>query len=207
MADLNRILEAVDCELDRSLERLFGLLRIASISTDPAHAADCRRAADWVAADLADLGFEVGVRDTGGHPVVLAHASRRQPPPRAVLRPLRRAAGRSAGAVGHRAVRAAHQPPAATASSTSSPAAPATTRVRCMTFIEACRAYKIATGDAAARRHHADRGRGGDRAPSISRPSSAPSATSSPPTSRWCATPACGTAPPRPSPFAARPGL
>ena len=32
-----------------------------------------------------------------------------------------------------------------------------------MTFVEACRAFKAVTGDAAARHHHADRGRGGVR--------------------------------------------
>ena len=72
MADLNRILGVVDADLNRSLERLFALLRIASISTDPAHAGDCRRAAQWLVSDLTDLGFEADVRPTGGHPAVLA---------------------------------------------------------------------------------------------------------------------------------------
>ncbi|NJL07772.1 MAG: dipeptidase [Methylacidiphilales bacterium] len=72
MPDLSRILDAVDCELDRSLERLFALLRIASVSTEPLHAADCRRAAEWIAGDLTDLGFEASVRETGGHPAVIA---------------------------------------------------------------------------------------------------------------------------------------
>jgi acetylornithine deacetylase/succinyl-diaminopimelate desuccinylase-like protein len=49
------------------------LLRIPSISTLPEHAPDCRRAADWIAAELARIGFEhVEVSPTGGHPVVYA---------------------------------------------------------------------------------------------------------------------------------------
>lgn len=48
-------------------------LRIPSISTLPEHAPDCRRAAEWVAADLARIGFEhVDVSPTGGHPIVYA---------------------------------------------------------------------------------------------------------------------------------------
>ena len=49
------------------------LLRIPSISTDPAYAADCRRAAEWLVADLNSIGFDASVRDTPGHPMVVAH--------------------------------------------------------------------------------------------------------------------------------------
>jgi acetylornithine deacetylase/succinyl-diaminopimelate desuccinylase-like protein len=49
------------------------LLRIPSISTLPEHAPDCRRAAEWVAAELTRIGFEhVDVSPTGGHPIVYA---------------------------------------------------------------------------------------------------------------------------------------
>jgi acetylornithine deacetylase/succinyl-diaminopimelate desuccinylase-like protein len=49
------------------------LIRIPSISALPAHAADCRRAAEWIAADLERIGMEhIEVSDTGGHPVVYA---------------------------------------------------------------------------------------------------------------------------------------
>ena len=33
--------------------RLFELIRFESISTDPAYAPECRKAAEWLAADLA----------------------------------------------------------------------------------------------------------------------------------------------------------
>jgi acetylornithine deacetylase/succinyl-diaminopimelate desuccinylase-like protein len=68
---LPAVLERIDSELDRSLERLFEFLRIQSISTDPAFAAQCRAAAQFVAGDLDSLGFDSGVRPTAGHPVVV----------------------------------------------------------------------------------------------------------------------------------------
>ncbi|MPZ56950.1 MAG: M20/M25/M40 family metallo-hydrolase [Rhizobiales bacterium] len=72
---LDAVLDRIDRDLDQSLERLFALLRIPSISTDPAYSAHCRTAADHVAADLMSLGFETEVRPTGGHPVVVGKAS------------------------------------------------------------------------------------------------------------------------------------
>jgi N-methylhydantoinase A len=47
--DLDAVLAEVDRGLDESLERLKALLRIKSISTDPAYASDCRHAAEWLA--------------------------------------------------------------------------------------------------------------------------------------------------------------
>jgi acetylornithine deacetylase/succinyl-diaminopimelate desuccinylase-like protein len=69
---LPAVLERIDHDLDASLERLFALLRIQSVSTDPAYASHCRAAAEHVAADLRNLGFETGVRPTEGHPIVIA---------------------------------------------------------------------------------------------------------------------------------------
>jgi acetylornithine deacetylase/succinyl-diaminopimelate desuccinylase-like protein len=73
MSVLAPVLDRIDRDLDKSLERLFALLRIKSISTDPAYAADCRRAAEWLVADLKTIGFDASVRDTPGHPMVVAH--------------------------------------------------------------------------------------------------------------------------------------
>ena len=70
-AALPAVLDRIDRDLDASLERLFALLRIQSISTDPAYAPACRNAAEHVAADLRSLGFEAAVRPTDGHPVVV----------------------------------------------------------------------------------------------------------------------------------------
>jgi len=73
MSDVSAVLAAADGAFDQSLERLFGLLRIPSISTDPAHAPDCDRAAAAIVADLAALGFDARVRPTPGRPMVVAH--------------------------------------------------------------------------------------------------------------------------------------
>ncbi|HQZ70777.1 MAG TPA: dipeptidase [Anaerolineae bacterium] len=56
---------------DAALARLVELVSIPSISTDPAHAPDIRRAAEWVAGRLRDAGA-AGVRidETARHPVV-----------------------------------------------------------------------------------------------------------------------------------------
>jgi acetylornithine deacetylase/succinyl-diaminopimelate desuccinylase-like protein len=71
MSSLDAVLDRIDENLDQSLERLFALLRIPSISTDPAYKMQCRAAAAHVAEDLGGIGFEVSVRETPGHPVVV----------------------------------------------------------------------------------------------------------------------------------------
>ncbi len=73
MSALSPVLDRLDQEFDRNLARLFSLLRLKSISTDPAYAADCRKAAQWLVADLKTIGFAADVRDTPGHPMVVAH--------------------------------------------------------------------------------------------------------------------------------------
>ncbi len=73
MAAEAAVLAAADQGLEASIDRLIELLRIPSISTDPAYAADCRKAAGWLVATLNKLGFEASLRDTTGHPMVVAH--------------------------------------------------------------------------------------------------------------------------------------
>jgi acetylornithine deacetylase/succinyl-diaminopimelate desuccinylase-like protein len=70
-AALDAVLDRIDQNLDQSLERLFALLRIPSISTDPAYKSHCRDAAWLVARDLGTIGFDVSLRETAGHPVVI----------------------------------------------------------------------------------------------------------------------------------------
>jgi len=70
---LDPTLARIDADLDQSLARLFDLVRIPSISTDPAFAKDVAAAAAWAAKDLASIGFEASVRPTPGHPMVVAH--------------------------------------------------------------------------------------------------------------------------------------
>ncbi len=73
MSAVQPVLDRLDRDLDASLERLFALLRIKSISTDPAYKAECRRAAEWLVEDLMSIGFDASLRDTPGHPMVVAH--------------------------------------------------------------------------------------------------------------------------------------
>ncbi len=73
MTDLSPVLDRADQNLPSSLDNLFELLRIKSISTDPDYKAECRKAAEWLVAYLNSLGFKASVRDTPGHPMVVAH--------------------------------------------------------------------------------------------------------------------------------------
>ncbi|MDB5568280.1 MAG: peptidase [Tardiphaga sp.] len=73
-SQLQPVLDRIDADFDKSLERLFALLRIKSISADPAFAEDCKKAAAHLAADIATLGFDTEVRPTAGHPAIVATA-------------------------------------------------------------------------------------------------------------------------------------
>jgi acetylornithine deacetylase/succinyl-diaminopimelate desuccinylase-like protein len=75
MSTLDAVLNRIDQDIDQSVERLFALLRIASISTDPAYKDQCRAAAEHVAADLRGIGFAAEIRPTAGHPVVVGKAN------------------------------------------------------------------------------------------------------------------------------------
>jgi acetylornithine deacetylase/succinyl-diaminopimelate desuccinylase-like protein len=68
-----KVLERLDRNFDAGLERLFELLRIESISTDPAYKGSCRQAAEWCAQQLNDIGIPASVRATSGHPIVVGH--------------------------------------------------------------------------------------------------------------------------------------
>jgi acetylornithine deacetylase/succinyl-diaminopimelate desuccinylase-like protein len=145
MSTLDAVLRRIDQDLDQSLERLFALLRIASVSTDPAYKPQCRAAAEHVAADLTSIGFATSVRPTGGHPVVV---------------------GKSNGVKGPRALFYGHydvQPVDPLSLWKTPPFEPRietlaggrkiiVARGACddkgqaMTFIEACRAFKAVTG-------------------------------------------------------------
>ena len=73
MTSLDRVLARIDRDLDRSLERLFALLRIKSVSADPHYKEDCREAAERCARMLSEIGIRAAVRDTIGHPMVVGH--------------------------------------------------------------------------------------------------------------------------------------
>ncbi len=67
-------IERARAERDASREALFELIRIPSVSALSEHAADCRRAAGWIAERLRRAGLVAEVVDIegGSHPVVAA---------------------------------------------------------------------------------------------------------------------------------------
>jgi acetylornithine deacetylase/succinyl-diaminopimelate desuccinylase-like protein len=73
MLPVDPVLRHLEQDFDNSVERYLALLRIPSISTDPAYRAETRRAGQSLTDELATLGFEASLRDTPGHPVVVAH--------------------------------------------------------------------------------------------------------------------------------------
>lgn len=68
------VLAQIDADLDESIARLFHLLRIRSISTDPVYKEECEKAANWLVNQLTLLGADAKKCDTPGHPMVLGEA-------------------------------------------------------------------------------------------------------------------------------------
>jgi acetylornithine deacetylase/succinyl-diaminopimelate desuccinylase-like protein len=145
MSQLDAVLSQVDADLDNALARLFEVMKLKSISTDPAYKAETRANAEWHAKDLASIGFDSSVRDTDGHPIVVGHD--------------RPATGTSILFYGHYDV----QPVDPLELWTHDPFAPeivtrpdgvkqivgrgsADDKGQLMTFVEACRAWKTVTG-------------------------------------------------------------
>src|ERR1700741_2228402 len=71
-AKLQPVLDHIDADFDNSLARLFDLLRIKSISADPAFAEDCKKPAIHWAKDSETLGFKAKVRPPAGPPAIVA---------------------------------------------------------------------------------------------------------------------------------------
>ncbi len=183
--------------LDESLARLFELIRIPSISTDPAYAAECLKAAEWLTTELIGLGFDAAVRPTAGRPMVVGHS--------------RRAEGPHVLFYGHYDVQ-----PVDPLGLWETPPFEPTIRIvnnerqivargssddkgQLMTFIEACRAWKAVTGELPIRVSILFEGEEESGGKSLG-PFLDLAATSSRPTWRWSATPTCGTVKRPPSP-------
>lgn len=63
--------EFIAAQKDRFLAELLDLLRIPSVSADPAYAGDVRKAAEWVADNLRKAGADqVRLEETAGFPIV-----------------------------------------------------------------------------------------------------------------------------------------
>jgi acetylornithine deacetylase/succinyl-diaminopimelate desuccinylase-like protein len=70
---IGRVLERLAADEGPALERLFGLLAIPSVSTDPAYHRQCLTAAQWCRDALTEIGFTARVQETAGNPMVVAH--------------------------------------------------------------------------------------------------------------------------------------
>src|SRR5579859_2520984 len=73
MTSTENVLARIEADLAAHQARWLDWLRIPSISAQPAHASDCRAAAEFARRDLEQIGFAATLRETAGHPVVLAH--------------------------------------------------------------------------------------------------------------------------------------
>ncbi len=74
MSQIEDVLARLDADLPQALERLMALMRIRSISTDPAFAPEVRRGAEFMRDELADVGFASRIVEStveGGHPFVV----------------------------------------------------------------------------------------------------------------------------------------
>lgn len=70
--DLSNVLAHLRTGLPGYREQLAEFVAIPTVSTDPAHAGDVRRGAEWVALRLQAAGpIRVEIVETGGHPAVL----------------------------------------------------------------------------------------------------------------------------------------
>jgi hypothetical protein len=98
------VLARLDADLDAALDRLMALLQDPLDLDRPGLQGRLRRGRRLAGDGSRQIGFAAEKRPTPGHPMVVAHGGDRRSAP-VVLRPLRRAAGRPAGALGQPAVR------------------------------------------------------------------------------------------------------
>jgi succinyl-diaminopimelate desuccinylase len=72
--DLAQVLEFVDEHRHVFQEDLKELLRIPSVSADSQHRADMHKAAEWLSEHVKQIGLQVELVETGGHPLVVAES-------------------------------------------------------------------------------------------------------------------------------------
>jgi len=145
---LASVLDYLAAEREAALERLFRLLAIPSVSTDPAFHADCLAAAEWCAGALREIGFAAEVRTTPGKPMVVGHwrAAGASPRPRILfyghydVQPADPLDAWSGAPFAPRIVQDPRHGPIIVARGASDD------KGQVMTFIEACRAWLAAHG-------------------------------------------------------------
>ncbi|RYE09649.1 MAG: M20 family dipeptidase [Hyphomicrobiales bacterium] len=72
-SDIDRLLNLASEQLPDTLARLKDFIAFESISTDPSHKADMQACCEWLVREFEALGMEASVRQTTGHPIVIAH--------------------------------------------------------------------------------------------------------------------------------------
>ena len=73
MSKIDQVLAQAEAGFAAAQQRWLDWLRIPSIGAAPEHAADCRAAAEFARQQLEDMGFDAKLRETGGHPAIVAH--------------------------------------------------------------------------------------------------------------------------------------
>jgi acetylornithine deacetylase/succinyl-diaminopimelate desuccinylase-like protein len=73
------ILQHLAAHEERYIEQLFDYVRIPSISAQSEHADDLRRCAEWITARCRQAGLPADLRQTDGHPVVIAKTPDQDP--------------------------------------------------------------------------------------------------------------------------------
>lgn len=76
MSDIHRVLEYLETHRAEWEDLLLQYLRIPSVSADPSHAEDVRKAARWTADLLEGMGFSVELVDGENRPIVYAESPR-----------------------------------------------------------------------------------------------------------------------------------
>ena len=74
MSTTETVLARIEADFPRHQQRWLDWLRIPSISAQPQHAADCRAAAEYARAQLAQIGFAASVRETAASRGCASHA-------------------------------------------------------------------------------------------------------------------------------------
>jgi len=144
---------------DNSLERLFALLRIKSISRRSGFRGRLQGRRRSSRRDIATLGFAADIRPTAGHPAIVAKANggKRAAANCSVLRHtnVQPAIRQISGTVRHSNLLSPIMP---TAARSSSRAAREDDKGQLMTLSRPCRAWKSVPARLAGRYHHGDRG-------------------------------------------------
>jgi acetylornithine deacetylase/succinyl-diaminopimelate desuccinylase-like protein len=68
----DRVEAYIDAKQNRFVEELIEFMRIPSVSAQEKHDGDTRACAQWISDHLGELGFEAGLIDIGGKPIVRA---------------------------------------------------------------------------------------------------------------------------------------